>query len=737
MTEIYVSLDGLQYNKIDMDNGESIVMKYILKDLQDISKVFSPFSQTFSFKATPSNQRALRFFGDTTVVRASDGNRYRCKIYTDGVLNLTGILQVKEGRYVDGQLSTYNAEFGTFMTNLKDRIGSDKITSLGSFVIDYGADKISPYMQGTHNGYIDDVEVKWFIPFMSNNRVWAFSTDTGSGLDDNICWRSSTNHNSDKFINDREVRPSLTMLSIVKLIEQKYGLFITAPIQNRAELKEAYVWCNNEIMQNVGWYPFKMLNNTVNFSSSFVIGSPVKYVLTSHNSTNSIRITRNPAASANYETKGTFIFKIENKFSDRYLDSSGRLRLRRKDTNEILYTEDFTTTSGKSKFTIVIPDSMFVSNICEFVVETSWDNNVIHERAEYAFNFTYNISSSFSGSGSYKGGILGLGFNYSGNSNTSYNKRSIDLIKSLPEIDVIEFLTSYLKTFNVQIFDTSPNNDRLFFLTPSDINTSGLEYSKATLDYTPYVDIKAYNKKTSNDYNYYNFKHQDSNYRSNIDYKKAAGIDYGQLIYPSIIPANPNEFKIETSFSIIPPVNVANTNSILTTYGFNSDNPELNSFENLVYTPNYNELTLMYKPEPMPLPAFIAVTSCLSNGIPTIEKMPNYIPALPFNSVGNSLSFSVLVINSVSYNDTLYSRGYSAQIERLLDPNCLTQSFTLSLPSNEIYLNEETSVQDGGDTPSGFRLQNDIIIGEDKFTIVDASIDVTSGKTQLTLLNYT
>jgi len=51
----------------------------------------------------------------------------------------------------------------------------------------------------------------------------------------------------------------------------------------------------------------------------------------------------------------------------------------------------------------------------------------------------------------------------------------------------------------------------------------------------------------------------------------------------------------------------------------------------------------------------------------------------------------------------------------------MKQEFTLYLNANEV---------------RDFRLENDIIIGENKFTIVDSTIDITNGKTKLTLLNY-
>lgn len=66
----------------------------------------------------------------------------------------------------------------------------------------------------------------------------------------------------------------------------------------------------------------------------------------------------------------------------------------------------------------------------------------------------------------------------------------------------------------------------------------------------------------------------------------------------------------------------------------------------------------------------------------------------------------------------------------------MSQEYSLTLPASEIYLNDATSFQGQGETPTGFRLQNDIIVGENLFTILDATIDITTGKTKLTLLNF-
>ena len=59
ITEVFVSFDGLNFNKLDLETVESIPMRYTFKDTQDISKIFSPYSLGFTFQASPNNLKSL------------------------------------------------------------------------------------------------------------------------------------------------------------------------------------------------------------------------------------------------------------------------------------------------------------------------------------------------------------------------------------------------------------------------------------------------------------------------------------------------------------------------------------------------------------------------------------------------------------------------------------------------------------------------------------------------------
>jgi hypothetical protein len=46
-------------------------MKYTQKDLQDISKIFAPYSKTLIFLQRLKNRMAFGFFGDTEIVKVN------------------------------------------------------------------------------------------------------------------------------------------------------------------------------------------------------------------------------------------------------------------------------------------------------------------------------------------------------------------------------------------------------------------------------------------------------------------------------------------------------------------------------------------------------------------------------------------------------------------------------------------------------------------------------------------
>ena len=739
ITEIFVSVDGLEFTKLDLHKDESIIMKYTQKDLQDISKIFAPYSQNFTFPATPKNRRAFGFFGDTTVVKVNTDKKYFCKIYSSGQLFQNGYLILSDLSYKNNRPIDFTGSFANNITNLKDRIGDDTLNDLGSYLLDWLPSKAYSLLQGTESNTIDDVNYLYYVPLVSNSRVWSYNeTDIFENFD-NIAYKVGNSPTSNNLVKISELRPALSFRTIYDLIVKRYGLEVIMPLYERNEFNKLFVWCNSESFLNSSYKKLILKNNLGNEiligANEELISTPYKYTVTSDvtDSSYKIEIINNDADYRKY-VELNLTFQNILILTEIQEQASVDISLIKKGEEASFITNTFNFSNGTLNCSIRIPDNTFIANEVEFYIYAKFNQPVIWNNNKVNFKYYYAIFDNLTSQA-----IMGI-FNYYSNVNNNYVESgagTIDLIKTLPNTKVIDFLNSFIKAFNISIYDTSPNDNKLYFLTPEDINTSGLVYSKATLDYTPYVDITEHKKSVPSEYNYYNFKHTNSKYRSNVDYKSQTGIEYGQTLYPSVKPTNPKEFKVETNFSIIPPRIVNGSNNIITAYGFTSDTPTILDSGESRYTPNWNELTLFYKNENLnPNAEAIGFQNQPIGGALYNDILAYYFISTPYLIDSNSFAFSILKEFNVEYPINLFSKYYQSQIIRYLDPNVLSQEYTLTLPPSELYLNEATTIQGGGATPVGFRLQNDIIIGETKFSILDAPIDITTGKTKMTLLNY-
>lgn len=710
ITEIYVSIDNLTFTKLDLYKDESVSLKLSKKDLQDITKVFAPFSQNFSIPATDKNKTALDFFGNTELQKTIVENKLKCKIYTNGILNQQGILKIEGVKYKNDKADSFTASFNTEFLSLKDRIGDDTIDNLSTNnQISWKADNVFNRLKST--SIVNDI--RYYVPLWSNNRVWSRVDDEDSANNiDNIVYNVSNNPNKDRVINIDELRPSIDMLSIINLIKNKYELNIDIPLSTKDELKEVFVWCNGNNLANL--QSKKLIINKQFNSDKPLLGNAVANFTDS-----SVKITKNSVVNF-----CEFGIKLKDLVcGDENSTATITIDFVRKSDNVSVISYDIEVKNGDNDFRPDIPLVFFDGNEFEFFVYFRVSKPIFWKsmdtRIFYRAPFT-SPSLATTATSSYTNSI---------NSDAT-GCHLANLITSLPNVKVIDFLTSFLKTFNLSIYDSSPSDENLLFLSPEDIETPNKIYSKLENDYTLYADKKEVPKSVNNPYNYYNFKHKTSNYRSNRDFKKQFNVEYGQIYYPLVKPTKPNEFKVETEFSIVPPIYI-NGSQIYTSYGFTSENPSIVDNDKVRYSPNLDELTLMYYHGAETIPA-LSCQNVSGSDVLINSSLTQCIKSMPYcKQNNNSLAFSVLRIENVDYIKNLYSLYYSKFIGRLLNINALSQIYTLNLPSNEIYINDAEPLR-----PKGFRLQNDIVIGETRFETLEANIDVTTGKTKLTLLNY-
>jgi len=177
LTEVYVSIDGDNFNKIDLAKNESILMKYVLKDTTDLSKVFSPFSLSFTFPGTLNNQRILGFVGNTKVLKTKTDNIFACKIYSNGLLNQTGKLKLTEIREENGFVKSFTSNFTTTMLSLAQRMGNDLINDLptSQVLINWLPNEVFYSLSSIKqvpSEPMTGVSAKYYVPLISNTRIF-------------------------------------------------------------------------------------------------------------------------------------------------------------------------------------------------------------------------------------------------------------------------------------------------------------------------------------------------------------------------------------------------------------------------------------------------------------------------------------------------------------------------------------------------------------------------------------
>jgi hypothetical protein len=690
ITEIFVSLDNLNFNKLDLDKDESIPLRLTYKDTQDIAKIFSPYSLGFTFTATPNNLKSLGYFGNTDLKRTS--LKIRCKIYVNSILAQNGLLKLERVKYQNGKPQTITASFATNMTNLGARFGNDTLRDLGSKLVSWQPSNVRSRIQSLENTNVDGVPLKWFVPLASTKRVWN-ATD--------LTYQNTLSPTNDRLIKNDELRPAITFSTLLNLIKQKYQLQIISPIEDRSEVKDLFVWCMGEQFGNINVYnQFILKTNlgaTVQQNALPVIPTPRKSIFTSNLVNQSFKIEVNPDA-VGYEFYQNFT-TLRLVFSDVVLSQPNQnitVGIFRLTENEPFIFQTFTINNGTQTFNTQISDEFLINNELEFRVKLSFDSFISWSNVSVSLfvnRFNPNVSVSSNNL---------IATSATNNNALDMNTQTVDLIKALPEIKVVDFLTSYFKAFNIVALDVSPLNDSLYWFTPEDILAT-----KKTVTYTAENQVE---KTPQDEFDYFIFKHKDSQFRSNLDYQIGAGKPYGQTNFPEIKPENAKEYSVETQFTIIPPVTIVNTTDIVTYYGFSA-----------IGEPNFGELPVFYSHGITPLNRLFGVQSSTNTGAITNASISQYIKVLPFTTDSKSIGFSVLVWQNQALRNNLFSRYYAEIIKRYVDPNVLKQEFTLNLNANEV---------------RDFRLENDIIIGEDKYSVIDSTIDITTGKTKLTLLNY-
>ena len=132
MQKIQLYIEG---QRVDMFDDESVVITQTIKNVQDIGKIFTDFTRTFSLPASKTNNKIFKHYYNYHIQNGFDARtRKPANIelntlpFTDGRVKLEGV-DLK-----DNKPHTYKITFFGSTVTLKDLVGDDTLSGLSSLV---------------------------------------------------------------------------------------------------------------------------------------------------------------------------------------------------------------------------------------------------------------------------------------------------------------------------------------------------------------------------------------------------------------------------------------------------------------------------------------------------------------------------------------------------------------------------------------------------------------------------
>lgn len=243
---------------LDTFEDEPIEVTSSVKQLTDISKVFTDFSQTFNVPASPTNNKVFKHYYDFNLSNPLETRKkIKARIQLDGVDFVDGYVRMEGAKVKYGKPVLYEITFFGNLVNLTSLFEEDTLKDLNfsEFTHVFNLANVS---LGRNLGLFNKSVI---YPYISAYRRWFFSSDPSQNVDND--------ENLNIFFNAQKIqdfKPALRYLDIISKIESKYNITFNGFIKDETKLDNLYLWLNNNdggaVKSETEWQDITIEGNT-------------------------------------------------------------------------------------------------------------------------------------------------------------------------------------------------------------------------------------------------------------------------------------------------------------------------------------------------------------------------------------------------------------------------------------------------------------------------------------------
>ena len=597
--------------RLELFNDETINITSTVQNIQDISKTFTDFSQSFTIPANDHNNRILQHFYQSEVNSLIDYNlRLDSFIEIDFTFFRRGKLQVEKANLVNGRPQSYTVTFYGDGRTLKDYFGEDLLSDLDYTALSHNftSDDVIDRIIDNTNVY----DVKY--PLITSNRIWEYQTQSVNAPIPN--WLTSTItsndiHSSSGAINKDELFPAVRVSKIFEAIEDKYGITFDSTFLNDERFTKLFLW-------------FKGAQTLQTASNSFdAIVDTITPTYTTYNlqpfvdpSNNEILISYQVGILSHFLTLNvTGSTTSEEYIIDVY--QNGNL------INSI-------QGSGLASYGLATMNNVVgLSETFTFKIRTLGANTLDLE-LEY-------LVSYLSGSSFVSDSVL-----------VTYDSlvvaQFVNLSANAPQMKVADFFSGILKVFNMVCVGTQEN---VYEIAPLD------EWygQGAIVDITEHTDVTSIDVQRMPLYKKISFKYQDSECFINKNFAQTYSRNYGDTTYQYNYDGG--EFTVELPFENLLQTKFNGTQELQLGYSLNSE-----------YTPYIPKPVLLYQYDNQ-VCDFKFVDD--GGGHSTITDYTPFGQDLRYNNTDLTLNYApdISTLLNVPIQNTLFAQYYFSYLYNL------------------------------------------------------------------------
>lgn len=258
---------GRAYKRLELFTDENIELSSSIQNVQDISKVFSDFTQGFTIPATTYNASIINYFQESSINQIFDYQlMFDAYIEIDTIPFKRGKLQVDKSQIKDGNPYCYNVQFFGHLTNLKDTFGELKLSDLD--LTPYSFEYSGANVRNRITDGITDYNVRF--PLISSERIWSYGNGTANDI--------STLVGS---LSMGELLPAIKVNRILDAIQTRFGVTFNSVFFQSKTFDKLFLYLKNTSNDAISFNfdPIVFTSNTSDvFRTVDLVNSTLNYI---------------------------------------------------------------------------------------------------------------------------------------------------------------------------------------------------------------------------------------------------------------------------------------------------------------------------------------------------------------------------------------------------------------------------------------------------------------------------